>query len=83
MHRDLAHIGTKLAAPLELQGRTVKKPTIEIQTSLGSWDNLLDRTKTYDRVISPKSVTHRTNDYTKASRTIYPDRNVHKIGKLY
>jgi len=82
MHRELAHIGTKLSAPLELQGRTSKKPTIEIQTSMGSWDNLLNRTKTYERVVSPKSVTHRATEFNQASRTIHPEHNVMFAYKL-
>lgn len=72
MHRELAHISSKLAAPIELQGRTVRKSAASPAETFGSWEKLLSRTKAYHRVVSPNQVAERTIEAKNANRILNP-----------
>jgi len=73
MHRDLSYIGSKVAAPIELNGRTVKQSPTKTPSTQGKWDNLLN--KTTDKVKSPQAVVNRCQDNKNAKRTLNPELN--------
>jgi len=86
MHRPLSFQSSRLAAPIELQGRSVcKSPTKHGETE-GKWDNLLLKTVKSERVLSPSAVVKRWHDYSNAGRTIRPelnsDQNKHTTRKI-
>lgn len=78
MHRELPFQSSKLAAPIVLQGRTVRKSTAENST-LGRWNNLIEKSKSTERVRSPNSVANRTRDFKQAGRTIQPELNENEV----
>lgn len=73
MHRELAHISSKLSSPIELQGRTVRKSAASPAETFGSWEKLLSRTNAYHRVVSPNQVAERTIEAKNAGRTLHPE----------
>jgi len=72
--RELEHQVSKLAAPITLEGKTVKKIAYEPQT-MGKWENLICRTS--DERARPRSPENRRYmEYKSAERTIHPEKNV-------
>ena len=77
MHRPLSFQSSRLAAPIELQGRSVCKSPTKYGETHGKWDNLLLKTVKSERILSPQAVVNRWQDYNNAGRTIRPELNVH------
>jgi hypothetical protein len=72
--RELEHQVSKLAVPITLEGKTVKKVTYEPQT-MGKWENLIK--KTSDEKVRPRSPEgRRFLECRSAERTIHPEMNV-------
>lgn len=71
MHRDLAFHRSKLAAPIELQGRSHKKAAPTSPTSQGKWEDFIGNSR--HGFGSPKSVTNRATESSNAHRTIHPE----------
>lgn len=80
MHRDLAFHRSKLAAPIELQGRSHKKPAQNSPTSQGRWEDFIGNSR--DGLRSPKAVQNRAIESANAHRTMRPELGVRLFAKL-